>query len=89
MGEPGLIGHRTHRAAGQVGSQLSIFFSGPLVAFACTGTLIGAEGFGACTEVLRVARPVVGSHSEAPPHVHPATALGYDFSMLLGGVAPR
>lgn len=89
MGKQGLIGYRTHCGAGQVGSQLSIFFSGSLVAFACTGTLIGADGHGACTEVLRVARPVLGFHSEAPPHVHPVTTSGRDFSMLLGGVAPR
>lgn len=65
--EPGLIGYRTHCPAGEVESQLSIFFSGSLVAFACTGTLIGADGLGASTDVLRVTRPVPGAHSRAPP----------------------
>lgn len=67
VGKPGLIGYRIHCAAGQVGSQLSIFFSGSLVAFVCTGTLIGADGLGAGTVVLRVTRLVLGAHSRVPP----------------------
>lgn len=48
----GPIGYRTRCLAGQVGSHLSIFFQWLLIAFACTGTLIGSDRLGAGTHAL-------------------------------------